>query len=271
MANPDPVVDIKSRLQIVDVVRPYVELKKSGRSFKGLCPWHAEKTPSFYVSPEKQMAYCFGCSKGGDMFSFIQEMEHVDFRGAIELLAEKAGLDMTDYKAALSAPAVSKDYKETLYAINGEAAKFYQDQLWGKKEGKKVLQYLEDRGMVADTVQAFGLGLSPDSFEATYEYLVQKKCSKKDLLDVGLLASKDTSGDKVYDKFRLRLMFPIWDQQGRIVGFGGRALKKEDQPKYMNSPDSVIYHKSDILYGFHRGKKPFVSKIPRLWWKGIWM
>lgn len=255
MLNADPVVDIKGRLSIEDVVRPYVELKTAGRSLKGLCPWHSEKTPSFVVSPERQLAYCFGCSKGGDMFSFIQEMEGVDFRGAIDFLAEKAGLDMSQYKQSDSLPKVSKDHKEELVHVNEEVAKFYQDQLRSTKEGKKVLKYLEDRGMTAETVDAFGLGLSPDSFSDTSAHLVQKKCSQSDLLELGLLVSKSTTGDKTYDKFRCRLMFPIWDQRGKIVGFGGRALKKEDQPKYMNSPESPIYHKGDILYGFYRAKK----------------
>jgi DNA primase len=260
MTNADPVVDIKGRLSIEDVVRPYVELKRAGRSLKGLCPWHAEKTPSFNVSLERQLAYCFGCSKGGDMFTFIQEMEGVDFKGAIDILAEKAGLDMAQYKSSMKAPKVSKDHKDELYHINVEASKFYQENLRSTKEGKKVLKYLEERGMTAETVDEFGLGLSPDSFNETFNHLVQKKCSKADLLELGLLSSKSTTSEKVYDKFRLRLMFPIWDQRGKIVGFGGRALKKEDQPKYMNSPESPIYHKSDVMYGFYRAKKAVREK-----------
>lgn len=251
----DPVQDIKQRLNIEDVVRPYVELKRAGRSFKGLCPWHSEKTPSFVVSPERQLAYCFGCNRGGDMFTFIQEIEGVDFKGAIDVLAERASIDLSLYERAFSAPKVTKDHKEELVHLNEEAARFYQDQLRSTREGKEVLAYLEQRGMTAETVDAFGLGLAPDSFEATREYLVQKKYSNNMLFEVGLLTSQTTTGDKVYDKFRCRLMFPIWDAQGRMVGFGGRALKEEDQPKYMNSPESPIYHKGDLLYGFHRAKR----------------
>jgi len=252
---PDLVQDIRSRIQIEEVVASYVQLKRAGRSLKGLCPWHAEKTPSFVVSPERQLAYCFGCSRGGDVFSFIEEIEGVDFRGAIEILAERVGLSPSDYESSFKAPKVSRDEKEELYHANEEAAKFYKDQLHSTKEGQKVMMYLEDRGMTAETVESFALGLAPDSYDATFNYLVQKKCTKRALLDVGLLSSKDTSSEKTYDKFRLRLMFPIWDGKGKIVGFGGRALKKEDQPKYMNSPETPIYHKGDVLYGFYRAKK----------------
>src|SRR3989338_3901859 len=255
MVNADPVIDIKGRLSIEDVVRPYVQLKQAGRSLKGLCPWHSEKTPSFVVSPERQLAYCFGCSKGGDMFSFIQEIEGVDFKGAIELLAERAGLDLSHYERSMSTPKVTKDHKDELFRANEEAAKFFQEYLMSTKEGKKVLQYLEDRGMTAETVRRFGLGLSPDSFDETLNYLVQKKCSMSELLEVGLVSSQSTTLDKTYDKFRCRLMFPILNVQGKIAVFGGRALKKDDQPKYMNSPESPIYHKGDILYGFYRAKK----------------
>lgn len=252
----DIVADIKNRLTIEDVVAPYVQLKRVGRSLKACCPFHQEKTPSFIVSPERQLAFCFGCHKGGDMFSFIQEIEGVDFKGAVEFLAEKAGLDLAMYqKTSIFVSKVAKDHKENLYDINAETAKFFAGLLWSSKEGKKALQYLENRGFSANTIQEFQVGLSPDSFEATYEHLVQKKCSIKDLLEVGLVISKDTGGDKVYDRFRLRLMFPIWDGNGRVVGFGGRALKTGDQPKYLNSPESPIYHKGDVLYGFDKAKK----------------
>ncbi len=251
----DVVADIKNRLTIEQVVAPYVQLKRAGRSLKACCPFHQEKTPSFVVSPERQLAYCFGCNKGGDMFTFIQEIEGVDFKGAIEILADRAGLEMSEYKMAAPVSQETKDHKQVLYGINDETSKFYQDLLRSSKEGKKSLQYLENRGFTAATIQEFQVGLSPDSFEATYEHLVQKKCSKKDLLELGLVVAKDTGGGRVYDRFRLRLMFPIWDAKGRVVGFGGRALKKGEQPKYLNSPESPIYHKSDVLYGFDKAKK----------------
>lgn len=260
MLGKDAVADIKSRLSIEDVVAPYVQLKRTGRSLKGLCPFHAEKTPSFNVSPERQLAYCFGCHKGGDMFAFIEEIEGVDFKGALELLADKASVDLSQYKALASmAPKVGKDRKAELFRVNEEAGKFYENLLWSSEDGKKVLSYLEGRGMVAKTIKDFEVGLSPNSYEEMTAYLVQKKCSIEDLLEVGLVGSKDTAGEKFFDKFRLRLMFPIHDPQGRIVGFGGRALRKDDQPKYLNSPESVLYHKSEILYGYYQGKASIKS------------
>lgn len=255
MLGQDPVADIKSRLQIEDVVRPYVALKKSGRSFKGLCPFHSEKTPSFHVSPERQLAYCFGCNKGGDLFAFIQEVEHVDFKGALELLADRAGVDLSHYASAPTTTRLTKDRREEFYHINDEAVRFFQDQLWKTSEGKSVLMYLEERGMLPETTQQFKVGFAPQSFDATLEYLVQKKCSLKDLFEVGLVVSKDAAADRFYDKFRNRLMFPIFDAQGRCVGFGGRALSDEDQPKYLNSPESPVYHKGEVLYGFSRAKE----------------
>jgi DNA primase len=251
----DIVADIKNRLNIEQVVTPYVQLKRVGRSLKACCPFHQEKTPSFVVSPERQLAYCFGCNKGGDMFTFIQEIEGVDFKGSIEFLADKAGLDMADYEMAAPVSKEVKDHKQTLYEVNGETSKFYQDLLRSTKEGKKSLQYLENRGFTAGTIEEFQVGLSPDSFDATLNHLVQKNCSQADLLELGLVIAKDTGGGRVYDRFRLRLMFPIWDSKGRVVGFGGRALKKGEQPKYLNSPESPIYHKSDVVYGFDKAKK----------------
>ncbi|MDP2624772.1 MAG: DNA primase, partial [Candidatus Peregrinibacteria bacterium] len=218
------------------------------------CPFHNEKTPSFVVSPERQLAYCFGCNKGGDMFTFVQEIEGVDFKGALEILADKAGLDMSKYKTAVSAPRFSKDDKDVFFSLNKEVAAFYTDQLLSTKDGAKVLQYLDNRGFNAETIRAFGLGLAPDSFDKTYEHLVQKNCTKDDLLSLGLVMSKDTDARNIYDRFRLRLMFPIHDGQGRMVGFGGRAIKKGDEPKYMNSPESPIYHKGQVLYGFNWAK-----------------
>ncbi len=255
MLGKDSVADIKSRLSIEEVVAPYVQLKRTGRTLKGLCPFHAEKTPSFNVSPERQLAYCFGCHKGGDMFAFIEEIEGVDFKGALELLADKAGIDLEQYKTSASkTPRVSKDRKTELFRVNEEAMKFYQQLLWSTPEGKKVLGYLEGRGMVAKTIKDFGVGLSPDSYEETTAHLVQKKCSVEDLMEVGLVASKDTASEKLFDKFRLRLMFPIHDPQGRIIGFGGRALRQDEQPKYLNSPESVLYHKGEVLYGYYQAK-----------------
>ncbi len=248
----DIVADIKARLSIEDIVAQYVHLKPSGRNLKGLCPFHQEKTPSFMVSPEKQIAYCFGCHKGGDIINFIEEVEGVEFKDAITILADKAGIDMAQYQ--FSEPKHSTSEKSVLYELHAAAASFYEDTLWNTEKGEKVLTYLRNRGLNDDTIQKFHFGLAPDSFDKTHLYLVKQGYSREHIVLSGMAISKNTQADSVYDRFRARLMIPIYDNVGRMVGFGGRALKKDDQPKYLNSPDSPIYRKSDILYGYNLGK-----------------
>ncbi|MBU1019495.1 DNA primase, partial [Patescibacteria group bacterium] len=251
----DPIEEIRTRLTIEEVVQPYVSLKKAGRNFKACCPFHKEKTPSFVVSPEKQLAYCFGCHKGGDMFKFIQEAEGVDFRGALEILADKANVELK----AGPGPRVSKDEKDTYVDLQKELSDFYSKNLYSK-DGKKVLEYIKDRGVTDESIKEWGIGFAKDSFEAGYKHLLSKNFHKSDAVKTGVLISKDTSGDKVYDRFRLRLIFPIFDDMGRVVGFGGRALKKGDEPKYLNSPDSPVYNKSKVLYGLNLAKEHIKSE-----------
>lgn len=238
---------------IEDVVRQYVPLKQAGRNFKGLCPFHQEKTPSFVVSPEKQLAYCFGCHKGGDIFAFIQEIEGVDFKESIKLLAEKANIDMSEYNS-ISKPQHSKSERDELYDIHKKSLSFYTNLLWESDKGKKVLEYLRLRGLEDETIRKFEFGYAPDSFDETHMMLVKAGFSRKMIALSGMAVAKDTEHSKVYDRFRGRLIIPIYDSVGRIVGFGGRALKKGDNPKYLNSPDSPIYKKGEVLYGFNFAK-----------------
>ena len=249
----DPITEIRSRLSIEDVVAPYVQLKKAGRSFKACCPFHHEKTPSFVVSPDKQLAYCFGCHKGGDIFKFIQEIEGIDFREALELLAEKANVELKTFHPK-GGNIVTKDEKDILAELQGELADFYAQNLFNITEGQKVLEYLHGRGLTDETIKEFKLGFARDSFGGAYEHLLDKGFKKSDAVKAGVLISKDTTTENVYDRFRLRLMFPIFDDRGRVVGFGGRALKKDEQPKYLNSPESSVYHKGNILYGMNFAK-----------------
>lgn len=246
------VQDIKDRLTIEDVVGQYVQLKKVGRSLKGLCPFHAEKTPSFIVSPEKQIAYCFGCNKGGDIFSFVQEVEGTDFAGAIKILADKAGVEIKTFQNPQYKQ--QKSQKEKFLDLYEQVTEFYEKQLWKTEKGKKVLEYLTNRGISEDSIKLFRLGFSPDSFDETYNYLLQKGYTKKELVQAGLAMSKETTMQKIYDRFRGRLMFPIFDNIGRIVAFGARALSKDQDPKYLNSPETLIYHKSNVLYGLSFAK-----------------
>jgi DNA primase len=248
--------EIKDRLSIEDLVGQYVQLKKIGRNYKGLCPFHSEKTPSFIVSPEKQIAYCFGCNRGGDVFKFLQEVEGVDFVDAMKILAEKTGVKLEKYE---SAQKVNVTEKEDFYSMYDKAALFYSDNLWKTANGEKVLNYLRQRGLAEDTIKLFRIGYAPDSFDETNQFLIKQGYTKKQLVVAGLVISKETTMSNVYDRFRGRLMFPIYDHLGRIVAFGGRALSKEQDPKYLNSPESSIYHKSKVLYGFNFSK-PFIRE-----------
>ncbi|QQR55229.1 DNA primase [Candidatus Peregrinibacteria bacterium] len=252
----DPVQEIKSKLSVEDVVAPYVQLKRSGKYLKACCPFHQEKTPSFYVSPEKQLAYCFSCQKGGDIFQFIQDIEGVDFRGALEILAEKAHVDLPKFSG--STPKISKDDKERLKAAHEDANNFFVQKLFEKGDAEKVLVYLQGRGMHEATIKTFEVGFAPDGKDLLYRTLLEKKHEKNDLLRSTLVLARDAQASEVIDRFRLRLMFPIHDVQGDTIAFGGRALKKGDNPKYLNSAEHELYHKGSVLYNLNRAK-PFVK------------
>lgn len=252
--------EIKSRLSIEEVVARYVPLKKAGRNLKGLCPFHNEKTPSFVVSPEKQLAYCFGCHRGGDIFKFTQEMEGVEFPEALKMLAERAGVKLDTQRMDPKVMEQRKTQKTGLYRMHQDANDFFQRNLWETPAGKPVLQYLEKRGIDEKLAKEFELGVSPDSFDQTYQFLLKKGFSRGEIVQGGLAKSKDVGSERIYDHFRGRLMFPIWDDQGRVVGFGGRALKAEVEPKYLNSPETPIYDKSKLLYNFNRAKREIRNK-----------
>lgn len=250
----DLVSEIKARLSIEDVVSSYVQLKKTGRSFKGLCPFHSEKTPSFIVSPEKQIAYCFGCHKGGDIFKFIEEVEGVDFVEAMKVLADRAGIkvETSDFKKSKGETSV----KDELFDIHEKACQFFENLLC-EKDGKEILSYLGKRGITKDTIKEFRIGFSgpEDVWDGLYKFLIKKGFKHDSIIKSGLIVSKDVSSREVFDKFRFRLMFPIFDYMGRVIGFGGRAMKEEQTPKYLNSPETMIYSKGKVLYGLSHAKK----------------
>jgi len=249
----DLVDEIKTRLDIVEVVSQYVELKKAGKNYKGLCPFHSEKTPSFIVSPEKQIAWCFGCQKGGDVFNFLQEVENVDFVEARNMLAEKANIDVSKYQ--VSSSQVSKSEKEEMINAHDVATRFFIDQLFNSLDGKKALEYIRERGISDEMINLFQLGWAPDSFQDTYSYLLKNGVSKDVIVRSGLATSKDTAGTKIFDRFHGRIMFPVSDSLGRIVAFAGRAVKSGQEPKYLNSAETKIYNKSALLYGYSQNKK----------------
>lgn len=248
----DPVAEIKARLSIDQLVGQYVQLTKKGRNFVALCPFHQDSHPSFLISPDKGICYCFPCQKGGDIFSFYQLIEGVDFKQAIKDLAEKAGVTLPD----VPVDAIKKDEKERARECLAAAQQFFAKQLSASEATKK---YLTDRGVTDVEIKEFGLGLAPDSYTATYEYLLKAGFSRKDIMAAGLGIQKDLRDEKMYDRFRYRLMFPIHDNQGRIIGFGGRTLGNDDA-KYLNVSDGPLYRKSHVLYGLHLAQKAMREK-----------
>jgi DNA primase len=217
-------------------------LQKTGRNFKGLCPFHGEKTPSFIVSPERQSWHCFGCGEGGDVFSFVMKKDGLEFGEAVKLLADKAGVTLS---LNYGDQAKDKEYQK-LYEVNEAAAQYYHHMLTDTPAGKTALKYLEVRGIDRKTIDDFQLGYSLDSWDALQKYLTGRSVSE--LESVGLVVKKE---DSAYDMFRGRIMFPIRNRRGSVLGFGGRALDK-DGPKYLNSPQTKIFNKSNIIYGIDR-------------------
>jgi len=240
--------EVKQKLDIVDVVSDYVPgLTKTGKYFKAPCPFHAEKDPSFYVFPERQSWHCFGaCHTGGDMFSFVMRKEGVDFGEALRILAHRAGVSLVPPQRS-----ESQRQEERLKDINQSAADFFHRLLLHPTKGQQARQYLERRGLSQDTIERFQLGLSPDGWEVLREHLSKKGYRDEELLAAGLLVSKDYG--RPYDRFRNRLMFPIRGTDGKVTGFGARALD-DSLPKYLNSPQTAIFDKSATLYGIDRAR-----------------
>jgi len=240
--------ETKQRVDIVEIVSDYVPgLKKAGRNFKALCPFHPERVPSFYVFPERQSWHCFGaCGTGGDVFSFVMRKEAVDFGEALRILAQKAGVSLTPKQ-----PDESQREAERLKEINEAAAEYYHYLLLHPSAGEGTRNYLAQRGISDKTIEEFQLGFSPDSWEALREQLMKKGYQEDELVAAGLLVEKEQGG--TYDRFRNRLMFPIRDIAGGVSGFGARALD-DSLPKYLNSPQTLIFDKSGALYGIDRAK-----------------
>jgi DNA primase len=243
------ITEVKQRLDIVELVSEYVTLQKAGRNFKGLCPFHSEKHPSFFVYPEQQSWHCFGaCGTGGDIFSFIMKKEGIDFGQALRLLAQRGGITLSPREASSK---VEDEKKEKLFQINEAAAEYYHHLLSSTKAGEATRNYLAKRKVTTENIGQFRLGFSPDAWEALKNYLMGKGYTEKELVEAGLIIEKEEGGS--YDRFRNRLMFPICDIQGRVTGFGARVLD-DSLPKYINSPQTLIFDKSSILYGIDKAK-----------------
>jgi DNA primase len=243
---------VKQQADIVRVVGEYVRLKKTGKDFSGLCPFHQEKSPSFTVSPIKQIFYCFGCGKGGDVFSFVMELEKSAFPEAVRTVAEKCGIAIPRPRERSPEERQENQQRSALVEMHREAQAFFTKQISGTLEGKAARAYLEDRGLDNKAIDRFGIGYAPSDGDALLRFLKQKY-QEKLLVESGLI-SRGEQGGRLFDRFRRRIMFPIANDSGKIVAFGGRALG-DDQPKYMNSPETPIYSKSNVLYHMDRAKE----------------
>src|SRR3989344_7371788 len=245
----DTVAEIKERLSIQDIISPYVKLKRAGRSLVGLCPFHKEKTGSFHVSLERGSWHCFGCGIGGDGFSFIEKVEGVDFKDALKILAEKAGVQITSIYGS-GASREEQNKKEKLRTLMSRASEWYA----GKLAGSSAEKYAKSRGLTYKTISLWRLGYAPDEWRALLESLTAEGFTIPELLSAGLIKEADGKKGTYYDRFRNRLMFPIRDSAGRVVAFTGRALASDDSAKYLNSPETELYHKSEILFGMDSAK-----------------
>jgi DNA primase len=251
--NDSPIQDIKNRLDIVDVVKDYVSLEKAGANFRALCPFHSEKTPSFFVNQARQVWRCFGqCNEGGDMFSFVMKIEGVEFGDALRILAKKAGVELKKQN-----PEVETKRKR-LFEINEIATLFFERQLQQSKKGKEVKKYLLDRKISEESIKEWRIGYAPTAKDALSKFLVGKGYRKEEIVEAGVASGK---GSYLFDRFRGRLIFPISNLSGYVVGFGGRILSKEDErAKYINTPATMLYDKSAIMYGLYNAKNEIRKK-----------
>lgn len=248
----DEIELIKQKINIADLIQEYLPLKKAGVNFKANCPFHNEKTPSFMVSPERGIFKCFGCGKGGDIFTFLMEKEGMDFKEALEYLAKKAGVVLKQGKRE-----EGKGKRERLFEVNLKAQEFFHYILVKHAFGKKALEYLKSRGIKDEIIEAFGLGYAPSSWESLSKFLLKRGFSGKDIIDSGLGV---VSKRNCYDRFRGRITFPLIDNKDRIIGFSGRVLDDLAGPKYVNTPQTLIFDKSQYLFGINRAKSEIKLK-----------
>jgi DNA primase len=248
---------VKSRTNIVDIVGEYVKLSKSGSNFKACCPFHQEKTPSFNVNEDKQIYHCFGCGVGGDVFSFLMEIEGIGFREVLEILSEKAGVELQNNYTHNNE---KQDQKTKMYEALELSVQFYEKQLWEGLGKGSALTYLRERGLSDEVIKKFRIGFVPNGWDHIEKFLIDRSYDHDLLASVGLLIKKDKGG--FYDRFRNRIMFPICDAMGRTIGFTARAMPGDDesQAKYINTPESYLYHKGSVLYGIHLAKQLIKQK-----------
>ena len=248
----DAVQEIKDRLDLVDLVSEHLRLQKAGRDLKGLCPFHQEKTPSFYVSPEKQLWHCYGCQKGGDHFTFIQDIEHVDFRGALRLLAEKTGVVLEESPGA----GRQRELKRTIERLNKLAAQYFHHILLENPAGQRALIQLEQRGISRASMAEFQLGFAPagQRKDNLARFLRKHGATDVEMVEAGL-AIRPEGASELWDRFRQRIIIPIHDERAELIAFGGRVIDDTNQPKYLNTSQTALYDKGRTLFNLHRARK----------------
>ncbi len=259
MKNPSftsAIADIKARLSIVDVIQGFVSLKKSGKNYIGLCPFHDDNNPSMHVNDEKGFFHCFSCGAGGDVFGFLMRYSNIGFREALKELAQKAGVRLPAPRPRTKSEKKREATSARFFEINSLVSSFYSDNLHGSgKNSARAREYLESRGISSEIVEEFKLGFAPDSWDAAVKFASRNNIGVKELEELGLVVARE-SGSGHYDRFRNRIIFPINEISGRICGFGGRTLSEDEtkQPKYMNSPESPVFDKRGVLYGLYHSK-----------------
>jgi len=244
----DPVQEIKERLDIVDVIKEYIKLEKTGANYRAQCPFHDEQNPSFFVSPSRQIFHCFGCSAGGDMFEFVKKIEGVEFGDALKILADKAGVELEKQDPRM------KTKRNKMQKICELSCQFFEKQLEKSNKGDKVKGYLTGRGITEESIEEWRLGYSPDQWRALLNFLSNKGFKTKNIVKAGVVIKKQDG--KTYDRFRGRIMFPVFNLNGEVIGFGGRVFEQDDTAKYMNTPNTLLYDKSKVLYGLNKAKVP---------------
>lgn len=250
MASDNDLDKIRDRVDIVNLIGSHTSLRKRGIHYTGLCPFHKEKTPSFTVNPERKFWHCFGCGEGGDIFSFVMKTENVDFPEAVEILARSAGIELTPFRPGPDQAGKKKD-KDVILEVNKLAAIYFRKVLAAEKTGAPFREYLDKRGMPPEIVRDYGIGATQDSWDSIVKAFAKKDIGPDALVKAGLATRKD---GKTYDRFRRRLMFTIYNTVGDIAGFAGRAMG-DDQPKYLNTPETPLFDKSKILYNLHVARK----------------
>lgn len=253
----EKIEEIRRASDIVDVISDYISLKKQGKNFSGLCPFHGERTPSFSVSPDKQLYHCFGCGAGGNVFSFVMEADGLMFTEAAEKLAHRSNISLPEQTPATEQEQQSQSRLNTWHQAHELAAKYYHHMLMTADESKEARAYLRKRGFTKEMIDTFQVGYAPDSWEFLAPFLQKRGFDMDELEQSGLIGKRESDGQP-FDRFRDRIMFPIWDRRGNIIAFGGRILS-DGQPKYMNSPESDVFNKSDVLYFFHQAR-PAIRK-----------